>query len=71
MTSSNSWGVTTIEDADLGPLKMQNLISRMGSTPGLIRHGGRRLGQDTGTVLGELLAISGDKLDELRENGVL
>ena len=63
--------ITTIEDEDLGPLKMQNLIFRMGSTPGSIRHGGRRLGQDTGTVLDELLGISGDKLDELRENGVL
>src|SRR4029079_3352703 len=39
--------ITTIEDEDLGPLKMQNLIFRMGSTPGSIRHGGRRLGQDT------------------------
>ena len=59
--------ITTIEDEDLGPLKMQNLIFRMGSTPGAIRHGGRRLGQDTDAVLDELLGISGDKLDELRE----
>jgi crotonobetainyl-CoA:carnitine CoA-transferase CaiB-like acyl-CoA transferase len=63
--------ITTIEDEDLGPLKMQNLMFRMGSTPGSIRHGGRRLGQDTGDVLDELLGISGDKLDELRENGVI
>ena len=63
--------ITTIEDDDLGPLKMQNLIFRMGTTPGSIRHGGRRLGQDTGDVLDELLGISGDKLDELRENGVI
>ena len=63
--------ITTIEDDDLGPLKMQNLIFRMGNTPGSIRHGGRRLGQDTGDVLDELLGISGDKLDELRENGVI
>jgi crotonobetainyl-CoA:carnitine CoA-transferase CaiB-like acyl-CoA transferase len=63
--------ITTIEDDDLGPLKMQNLIFRMGNTPGSIRHGGRRLGQDTGDVLDELLGICGDKLDELRENGVI
>ena len=62
--------ITTIEDEDLGPLKMQNLIFRMGGTPGAIRHGGRRLGQDTDAVLDELLGISGEKLDELRENGV-
>jgi crotonobetainyl-CoA:carnitine CoA-transferase CaiB-like acyl-CoA transferase len=63
--------ITTITDEDLGPLKMQNLIFRMGRTPGAIRHGGRRLGQDTDTVLDELLGISGDKLDELRSNGVV
>jgi crotonobetainyl-CoA:carnitine CoA-transferase CaiB-like acyl-CoA transferase len=63
--------ITTIDDEDLGPLKMQNLIFRMGGTPGSIRHGGRRLGQDTEGVLDELLGISGDKLDELRERGVV
>jgi crotonobetainyl-CoA:carnitine CoA-transferase CaiB-like acyl-CoA transferase len=50
---------------------MQNLIFRMGRTPGAIRHGGRRLGQDTADVLDELLGISGDKLDELRSNGAV
>ena len=63
--------ITTIDDEDLGPLKMQNLIFRMGGTPGSIRHGGRRLGQDTDSVLDELLGISGDKLDELRNRGVV
>ena len=29
--------ITTIDDEDLGPLKMQNLIFRMGGTPGAIR----------------------------------
>ena len=62
--------ITTIDDEDLGPLKMQNLIFRMGGTPGAIRHGGRRLGQDTDSVLDDLLGISGDKLDELRSSGV-
>jgi len=63
--------ITTIEDEDLGPQKMQNLIFRMGATPGTIQHGGRRLGQDTDSVLDELLGISGDELDALREAGVL
>ena len=63
--------ITTIDDEDLGPLKMQNLIFRMGATPGSIRHGGRRLGQDTDSVLDELLGISGDKLDALRKPGVI
>src|SRR6476661_8428268 len=63
--------ITTIDDEDLGPLRMQNLIFRMAGTPGSIRHGGRRLGQDTAGVLDELLGISDEKLDELRDNGVV
>jgi crotonobetainyl-CoA:carnitine CoA-transferase CaiB-like acyl-CoA transferase len=63
--------ITTIDDEDLGPLKMQNLIFRMDGTPGAIRHGGRRLGQDTDTVLEELLGIGADKVDELRAAGVV
>lgn len=63
--------ITTIEDEDLGPLKMQNLFFRMDKTQGEIRHGGRRLGQDTDSVLDELLGISGEKLEALRESGVL
>jgi len=63
--------ITTIDDEDLGPLKMQNLIFRLCGTPGSIRHGGRRLRQDTDSVLDELFGISGEKLDELRENGVV
>jgi len=63
--------ITTIDDEDLGPLKMQNLIFRMGGTPGAIRHGGRTLGQDTHSVLDELLGLSGDKLEELHQDGVI
>jgi crotonobetainyl-CoA:carnitine CoA-transferase CaiB-like acyl-CoA transferase len=63
--------ITTIADEDLGPLKMQNLFFRMDKTQGSIRHGGRRLGQDTDAVLDELLGISGEKLEALHESGVL
>jgi crotonobetainyl-CoA:carnitine CoA-transferase CaiB-like acyl-CoA transferase len=63
--------VTTIEDEDLGPLKMQNLFFRMGATPGAIRHGGRRLGQDTEQVMAELLDVKGTELEDLRAKGVI
>ena len=63
--------ITTIEDEDLGPLKMQNLIFRLQETPGLIRHGGRRLGQDTEQVLRERLGFGLDELRVLRDQGVI
>jgi crotonobetainyl-CoA:carnitine CoA-transferase CaiB-like acyl-CoA transferase len=63
--------VTTIDDEDLGPLKMQNVMFRMGATPGRIRHGGRRLGQDNESVFGELLGVESEKLERLHEDGVI
>ncbi len=38
--------ITTVEDEDLGPLRMQNLMFRLSESPGAIRFAGRRLGQD-------------------------
>jgi len=63
--------VITIEDEDLGPLKMQNLFFRMSGTPGAIRHGGRRLGQDTEEVMAELIDLDGEQLTALKDKGVL
>jgi formyl-CoA transferase len=48
--------VTTIEDKDLGPLRMQNVFPRLSRTPGRIRHGGPRLGEHSGEVLDELVS---------------
>lgn len=46
--------VTTVQDADLGPLKMQNVFPRMSRTPGRIRHAGPRMGEHQAEVIGEL-----------------
>jgi crotonobetainyl-CoA:carnitine CoA-transferase CaiB-like acyl-CoA transferase len=44
----------TVDDEDLGPIKMQNVMFRMLGTPGRIRFSGRRLGQDNESVYREL-----------------
>jgi crotonobetainyl-CoA:carnitine CoA-transferase CaiB-like acyl-CoA transferase len=62
--------ITTVPDEDLGDLKMQNLIFRMGDTPGAIRWAGRRLGQDNADVFAEL-GVDEQELVALREKGVL
>lgn len=51
--------VTTIEDKDLGPLRMQNVFPRMSRTPGRIKHGGPRLGEHSAQVLDELVRTGG------------
>lgn len=62
--------ITTVKDPDLGPIKMQNLLFRMGATPGAVHHPGPRLGEHTDSVLQELLGLSEGRLTKLRELGV-
>jgi crotonobetainyl-CoA:carnitine CoA-transferase CaiB-like acyl-CoA transferase len=63
--------VTTVDDEDLGPLRMQNVWFRLDRTPGHVRFGGRRLGQDNDAVLGDRLGYSIDEIAELRKAGVV
>ncbi len=63
--------VTTVDDEDLGPLRMQNVWFRLSRTPGSIRFPGRRLGQDTDAVLTERLGYTAEQVAALRKDGVV
>jgi crotonobetainyl-CoA:carnitine CoA-transferase CaiB-like acyl-CoA transferase len=63
--------IVTVEDPDLGSVKMQNVMFRMSDTPGEIRWAGRTLGQDNVAIFGGELDISEERIDELREKGVM
>ena len=63
--------ILQLDDADLGPLKMQNVMFRMLASPGRVRFPGRRIGQDTDAVLAELLGLSTDAIAGLRQEGVI
>ena len=39
--------IPSVDDAELGPIKMSNVISRLSETPGEVRHAGGRHGEDT------------------------
>ncbi|MBT2412212.1 CoA transferase [Streptomyces sp. ISL-12] len=62
--------VTTVDDPELGPLRMQNVLFRLSATPGAIRWAGRPHGADTEEVLSELGLTPGD-LKLLREAGAV
>ncbi|MEU4654212.1 CoA transferase [Streptomyces sp. NPDC023723] len=62
--------VTTVDDPELGPLRMQNVLFRLSATPGAIRWAGRPHGADTDEVLSELGLTPGD-LKLLREAGAV
>ena len=62
--------ITTVDDPELGPLRMQNVLFRLSATPGAIRWTGRPHGADTDTVLAEL-GLTAIELTALRREGTL
>ena len=62
--------VHTVDDDELGSVRMQNVLFRLSDTPGAIRWAGRPHGADTAEVLGAL-GVSADELAGLRERGVV
>ncbi|MCX4810370.1 CoA transferase [Streptomyces sp. NBC_01239] len=62
--------ITTVDDPELGPLRMQNVLFRLSATPGAIRWTGRPHGADTDTVLTEL-GLTDAELTTLRQAGAL
>ena len=63
--------ITTVNDPDLGPLRMQNVLYRLSGTPGRIQWTGRKRGADTRAVLAECNAISADQWDLLIKENVI
>jgi crotonobetainyl-CoA:carnitine CoA-transferase CaiB-like acyl-CoA transferase len=63
--------ITTVEHPVLGPLQMQNVIPRLGSTPGRIAHPGVELGAHNREILQGELGYSEDELRRLAEDGVI
>jgi crotonobetainyl-CoA:carnitine CoA-transferase CaiB-like acyl-CoA transferase len=59
-----------IDDPDLGPLLMQNVLFRMSDTPGRVRWAGRAHGADTEEVLVEA-GLSPNEVAQLRQDGLL
>ncbi len=62
--------VTSVDDDELGPIRMQNVLFRLSRTPATIRWAGRPHGADTDAVLGEL-GLDAQRLAELRAKGVV
>jgi crotonobetainyl-CoA:carnitine CoA-transferase CaiB-like acyl-CoA transferase len=63
--------ITSVDDEDLGPLLMQNVVFRLLGSPGRIRFAGRKLGQDNEHVYGERLGLDAERVAELRAEGVI
>ncbi|MFF9812813.1 CaiB/BaiF CoA transferase family protein [Streptomyces sp. NPDC014006] len=62
--------ITTVDDPELGPLRMQNVLFRLSATPGAIRWAGRPHGADTDAVLTEL-GLTAAEVAALRAEGAV
>jgi len=63
--------IVSVDDPDLGRVRMQNVMYRMSETPGRIRWAGRGLGEDNQMVFGDELGLSDEDIDALRKEGVV
>ena len=63
--------IITIDDPDLGPVRMQNALPKMHRHPGTIWRTGPALGQDNGYVYGDLLNMSDSEIGALHDTGVI
>ena len=63
--------ITSVEDPDLGTLRMQNVLFRLSQTPGGIRWAGRGLGADNQNIYEEELGLSPEEIEQLQDKGVI
>src|SRR3712207_4152305 len=63
--------IVEVEDTDIGPVPMQNVVPRLSGTPGKIRWTGPALGQHNDEVFGKVVGLSQEEREALRERGVI
>ena len=63
--------IIEVEHREYRNLKMQNVFPRFSKTPGKVRWAGPETGQHNDEVYGGLLGYPGEKLEDLREEGII
>jgi formyl-CoA transferase len=63
--------IPTVQDPELGPLRMQGVLPRLSRTTGTIRSTGPRLGEHNAEIYQGLLGLSEAELAELVREGIV
>jgi crotonobetainyl-CoA:carnitine CoA-transferase CaiB-like acyl-CoA transferase len=63
--------LVTVDDDELGRIRLHDVVPRLSATPGAVRHAGRPLGSDNERVFVELLGHDRADLDRWRRLGVI
>jgi crotonobetainyl-CoA:carnitine CoA-transferase CaiB-like acyl-CoA transferase len=63
--------LVSVDDEELGRIRMHNVFPRLSHTPGTIRHAGRPIGADNRGIFVDRLGHSESELQSWREKGVM
>jgi crotonobetainyl-CoA:carnitine CoA-transferase CaiB-like acyl-CoA transferase len=63
--------IVTVDDPELGKVRMQGVVPKFSKVPGKVRHAGERPGARNQEVYSELLGLKAADLKELRNQGII
>jgi crotonobetainyl-CoA:carnitine CoA-transferase CaiB-like acyl-CoA transferase len=63
--------VITVQDDELGPIKMQGIVPKMSDTPGKVEHSGQKMGASNDFVLAGILGMSAKQIGALKAKGII
>jgi crotonobetainyl-CoA:carnitine CoA-transferase CaiB-like acyl-CoA transferase len=58
-------------DEDFGTVALPGVVPKLSDTPGAIRHTGHRVGEDTASVLSDVLGLPAEEIARLEREGVV
>ena len=60
-----------VPDDDLGNVTLAGVVPKLSATPGKVKWSGRRIGQDTESILSRYLGLSQAEINEMESSGVV
>ena len=63
--------IVNVADEHMGEVAMAGVVPRLSETPGVVRHAGRDVGQDSREVLRDVLGLDEARIEELAKSGVI
>lgn len=63
--------IITVDDPDLGPVRMQNVIPKLANYTGTIWRSAPALGEDNAFVYGDLLGMPDERITQLSDEGTV
>jgi crotonobetainyl-CoA:carnitine CoA-transferase CaiB-like acyl-CoA transferase len=63
--------VVSVDDDELGPIRMQNVVPKLTGTPGKVKWAGGKIGQFNKEIYAGLLKMSASEIGDLRQQGII